>query len=345
MSNVTGTAPEIASDAEMFRLLMENAQDYAIFFTDPTGRIRVWNSGAERILGYAPHEIIGQICDEIFTPEDRKKGEPERERASAAETGRTEDERWHVRKDGSRFWASGIMTALPGEAGQLRGFVKILRDFTERQQRQREIEDLNQRLQRAMMETHQRVKNNLQVVAALVDMLLQEAGETVPVAEVQRIEQHLRAMAAIHEMLTEAVKAHPDAVGMAASEMLERLVPLLQQTLNDRVLEMEIEPLRLPIAAGCSLAILVNELVSNAAKHGRGTVTLTLRREDHTAALAVCDEGPGFPAGFVSARAAHTGLELIEQISRFDLRGGVRFENLPEGGARVAITFPLPENA
>ena len=270
MSNPNETAPEIASDAEMLRLLMENVKDYSIFVTDPEGLVRVWNVGAERILGYAPDEMIGQKCNRIFTPEDQASGEPERERDAAAKTGHAEDERWHIRRDGSRFWASGIMTALRDEAGNLRGFVKILRDVTERREHLQEIENLNNRLQRAMMETHHRVKNNLQVIAALVDMQLQEAKETIPVAEVQRIAQHLMAMASIHEMLTEAVKAHPDSVGMAAGEMLERLIPLLQQTLKGRLLEMDVDALRLPIAAGCSLSILVNELVSNAAKPWQG---------------------------------------------------------------------------
>src|SRR5690349_7409071 len=117
-------------DAEHFRLLMENVADYAIFTLDTERRISSWNEGAERILGYPDEEIIGHLGDVIFTPEDRAQGVPEQEMRQAAETGRAEDERWHLKKDGSRFWASGILSALWDEEKKLRGYVKILRDFT-----------------------------------------------------------------------------------------------------------------------------------------------------------------------------------------------------------------------
>jgi PAS domain S-box-containing protein len=115
---------------EMFRLLVESVKDYAIFATDSAGVVVIWNTGAERIFGYADTEIIGENANILFTPEDRERGAPEHEMATAIAEGRAEDERWHMRKDGSRFWASGIATPLRDKAGSLTGFVKIARDNT-----------------------------------------------------------------------------------------------------------------------------------------------------------------------------------------------------------------------
>jgi PAS domain S-box-containing protein len=119
---------------ELFRFMVESVRDYAIFATDREGRVASWNTGAERIFGYTEAEIIGQHGSIIFTPEDRAIGAPEEELRTAELKGDADDERWHVRKDGSRFWASGIVTPLRDEAGHLRGFVKVARDNTERQQ-------------------------------------------------------------------------------------------------------------------------------------------------------------------------------------------------------------------
>jgi two-component system CheB/CheR fusion protein len=115
-----------------FQLLVDSAKDFAIFSTDPTGIIRSWNSGAERILGWDEKEAVGQPGAMLFTPEDRAVSVPERELSEAAQTGRATDERWHIRKDGSRFWASGVMARVDGPTGQIEGFVKVMRDQTDR---------------------------------------------------------------------------------------------------------------------------------------------------------------------------------------------------------------------
>jgi PAS domain S-box-containing protein len=116
---------------ELFRLLVENVLDYAIFVVDSEGRIRTWSEGAERLLGYSESEILGESADVFFTPEDVRDGVPEREMRQALTTGRGEDDRWHVRKDGSRFWSSGVTSPLFDDGRTLRGFAKIMRDRTE----------------------------------------------------------------------------------------------------------------------------------------------------------------------------------------------------------------------
>jgi two-component system, chemotaxis family, CheB/CheR fusion protein len=129
------TARKRAEDAlrdseQRLRLIIENAREYAIFAIDLERRVTAWNSGAERLLGYVEAEIVGQPCDLIYTEEDRAAGAPAKEASQALADGRAADERWHQRKDGTRFWGSGVIMAMRNEDGVAIGFVKILRDET-----------------------------------------------------------------------------------------------------------------------------------------------------------------------------------------------------------------------
>lgn len=132
MGRMPDQPPNPARDeAELFRLLVENVQDYAIFVIDLEGQVASWNPGAERLLDYREDEILGQSVAVFFTPEDIEQGYPRREMQQALEHGRGNDDRWHVRKDGSRFWCGGTMTPLWDENHKHRGFAKIMRDRTE----------------------------------------------------------------------------------------------------------------------------------------------------------------------------------------------------------------------
>src|SRR3954467_434712 len=130
-----------ASKEELFELLIESSIDFAIFTMDRTGIVTSWNVGAERLFGYSENEIMARSADMIFTPEDLAEGAAEKERSTAERDGRAADERWHQRKDGSRFWASGLMMPLKGNAG----FVKITRDRTEQHQANRLLQESEQR--------------------------------------------------------------------------------------------------------------------------------------------------------------------------------------------------------
>ena len=122
-----------AHDAEVsFRLLVESVKDYAIFMLDPEGRVATWNRGAEIIKGYRAGEIVGKHFSRFYIPEDVEARKPEQELETATTTGRCEDEGWRVRKDGSRFWANVVITAVRDGHGKLRGFVKVTRDLSER---------------------------------------------------------------------------------------------------------------------------------------------------------------------------------------------------------------------
>jgi PAS domain S-box-containing protein len=125
---------------ERFRLLVETVQDYAIFMLDPDGNVSSWNLGAERIKGYKPDEILGRHFSCFYPEEDLRRGKPQWELVIAAKEGRFEDEDWRVRKDGSRFWANVVITALRDYSGKLLGFAKVTRDFTERIQTQKALE-------------------------------------------------------------------------------------------------------------------------------------------------------------------------------------------------------------
>lgn len=120
---------ELRHAEERLRLVVESVQDYAIFSVTPEGSVSYWNAGAERVFGFAEGEIIGQPIDVVFTPEDRAAGVPESELAGALADGRATDERWHLRKGGSRFFASGVVRPILRD-GMLHGFVKVARDLT-----------------------------------------------------------------------------------------------------------------------------------------------------------------------------------------------------------------------
>ncbi|HWB03772.1 MAG TPA: PAS domain-containing sensor histidine kinase [Verrucomicrobiales bacterium] len=115
---------------EHLRLVFENAREYAIFTMDVERRVTSWNEGAKRLLGFQENDILGRSADVIFTPEDKAEGAPLREALTALREGRASDERWHVRKDGTRFWGSGSMMAMRDAAGKTVGLLKIMRDRT-----------------------------------------------------------------------------------------------------------------------------------------------------------------------------------------------------------------------
>ena len=138
----------LRSRTERLKLLVENTTDYAVILTDPEGSITEWQGGAERITGYDAREVIGEKTSLLFTPEDRAAGRPEREMSKAAEAGRAEDKRWHLRKDGSRFFADGVTSALRDEGGKLRGYGKVFKDATGERQAEEETKQRAVQLQK-----------------------------------------------------------------------------------------------------------------------------------------------------------------------------------------------------
>ena len=143
--------PQGLIDPKLFQLMVDQAKDYALFVLDPAGRIMSWNTGAQRIKGYAPEEIIGRHFSVFYTRESVESGWPDHEIKAATAEGRFEDEGWRVRKDGSRFWANVVITALRDENGKLLGFSKITRDLTDRKMHEEALRQSEERF-RLMIE-------------------------------------------------------------------------------------------------------------------------------------------------------------------------------------------------
>jgi two-component sensor histidine kinase len=202
-------------------------------------------------------------------------------------------------------------------------------------------ERLNARLRRAMQESHHRIKNNLQIISALVEIQMGDVGVSTSDDHLKRINQHIRALASLHDLLTHQAKADAPVDYLSTQALLGRLIPMLQETSGGRSIKAEVADVLLSTDKSVSLSLLVSECISNAIKHTQGDVEVTLRREGDRVRLDVCDHGGGFAADFDWKTAGHTGLDLIDSTVRHDLRGEVRYENRAEGGGRVAITFPF----
>jgi PAS domain S-box-containing protein len=209
------------------------------------------------------------------------------------------------------------------------------------EEKNKEIEALNDRLRQSMMETHHRVKNNLQLISALIDLQRGTEAETVPMSEFVRLGAHVQALGVIHDVLTQDAKTDPQET-ISVKTVMEKLLSTLQGTLgSSHTLRYRIEDVPLPGRKVISIALLTNELFSNAIKHGKGTVELAFAVHNEQAALEVWDDGAGFAPDFNPVTAANTGLALIDTIARHDLGGEVAYQNRSQGGACVTVRFSL----
>jgi PAS domain S-box-containing protein len=182
------TAEEaLRQSEERFRLFVQNVRDYALFQVDQNAIVSGWNPGAERLFGYSEDEIVGQPLARLFTPEDAEQRRPENELVRTLAEGHAEDERWVVRKDGSRFFARWITNPVYDENGKLRGFAKVLHDETERKRVEEERQRMQER-QRALMaaEVHSataaldRTREELRALAANLMQCRKRRGGVSP---------------------------------------------------------------------------------------------------------------------------------------------------------------------
>jgi PAS domain S-box-containing protein len=153
---------------ERFHLLVENVRDYAIFMLDPEGHVMTWNEGAKRINGYESYEIVGQHFSRLYAQDAIASGHPERELEIAKAEGRYEEESWRIRKDGSRFIANVVITALYDDRGELRGYAKVTRDITERRAAERELAKATAEVERQRLRRAHALEIHDNVIQALV---------------------------------------------------------------------------------------------------------------------------------------------------------------------------------
>lgn len=244
----------LRASEEHLRLVFESATEYAILTLDLEGRITRWNPGAQHILGFEEGEILGRPAALIFTPEDRAAGVPELELCRAAEEGRAKDERWHLRADGSRFWAAGMMMPLLGVEGELLGFLEILRDHTERRREE-------ERRALLLREMDHRVKNTFAIVQAVAAQTLRQAG--VPDALCSAFEGRLMALARSHDMLSRGGwESAP------LSEIVERTLEPYANDADAGRVSINGLPVLLAPTTAAALNLALHELATNAAKYG-----------------------------------------------------------------------------
>jgi PAS domain S-box-containing protein len=340
---------------ERFQLFVENVRDYAFILLDCENHIVDWNVGAERMLGYTEAEALGQSGSLFFTPEDRESGEPQHEMATAAKEGRADDERWHMRKDGTRFRASGVMTPLKRDDGVILGFAKIMRDVTEREQARERLEATLREKHTLLLETHHRVKNNLEMIVSLLRLQAAHIDDAKVLAIFEETQNRVRAVARIHETLYSTADLATIHFGTYVEELVRELFAV-HGTTTRIVYKVDAADMALAIEQAIPLALIVNELVTNSLMHafpdGRnGRVKIGLYYESKATApsadtldsgdgiLAVADDGIGLPAGEPQSSPPSMGFHLVNVLVR-QLRGTISREASAKG-TKWVVRFPL----
>ncbi len=322
-------AEALRASEERLRLLVENATEFAIFSTDLERRVTIWNSGAQRLLGFGEQEVLGRLVDVIFTGEDRAAGAPEREMQAALAEGRAADDRFHQRKDGSRFWASGAMMLMRDAQGQAVGFVKILRDQSAAREAQQALERSQAELWRAL-EQNELARTELQAADAAKDRFLAVLSHELrnPLASIdsaaallltaglpdsdrdsaaQVVKRQAGAMKTLLDDLLDVsrlklgrleLRREPVMLSAAVRSALEAIHPLLEAARHELKVDLPPFPVELD-ADPLRIGQVLSNLLTNAIKYtpAGGQITLTARLEDQQVVISVADPGAGMDPG------------------------------------------------
>jgi two-component system CheB/CheR fusion protein len=337
-----------------FRVLVESAVDTAIFSMDADGRIRTWNKGAEQVTGWSEREIIGQGAEVLFTPEDRSAGQHLRELSDARETGKAMDERWHVRKDGTHFWASGVLTSVQGSGDKSAfGYLKVMRDATSTREAEQRLRTANVVAEESRL-VAERANSAKDDFVAVVSHELRSPLNTISLWA-QILDKDKPTGAALDEGLQAILRSSrrqqqliDDLLDVARMGSGKLRVSMRPTRLTD-VVEAALESIR-PAAQARGVALeqrlgqdvgvvradpdrleqVVLNLLNNAVKFtpSGGTVTIAMRREADTVVMEVADTGIGIKPEFIArifspfsqaevgAARAHSGLGLGLAISK-----------------------------
>lgn len=350
---------------ERLRLLVESVEDYAILTLTPDSKIDSWNPGAERIFGYTEEEILGQPGAIIFTPEDLAKKEHEKEIETAVETGRAMDERWHVRKDGSLFFASGVLTVLGDDARN--GFVKILRDLTERKQFEDALKEADRRKDEFLATLAHELRNPLAPIRTALEIMRRGVDKEKGQHAREIIERQTNQLVHLVDDLLDIsritqgkIKLRKERVDIADSitTAIETVQPYVESLRHRLDVRMPDAPVFVE-ADRTRLTQIIFNLLHNSAKYTEpgGHILLIAAREGDEAVIRVRDNGIGIqfemlPAIFdIFAQTTSgekrgqgglgIGLSLVKKL--VEMHGG-RVEAHSEGegkGSEFVIRLPL----
>ena len=307
----------------LFRLLVESVQDYAIFLLDTSGHVLTWNRGADRLKGYGADEIIGRHFSVFYPSERIAEKFPEFELAEASRHGRFEDEGWRVRKDGTRFWANVVITALRDERGALVAFAKVTRDLTERRAAQIKavedakrmvlLEEANKAKSGFLAAMSHELRTPLNAIAGYSDLLLAGIGGPVSAQQRQYIERirgsqrHL--LAIINDILNftrlESGHLEYDITDVKLSAVMASVMPMVEPQAAAKKLTLEMEPCpndEVRADRPKVEQVLIN-LLSNALKFTPegGKISMRCEPRHDTVALTVRDTGVGIAADDLGA--------------------------------------------
>jgi PAS domain S-box-containing protein len=323
---------ELEQGNERFRLIVENARDYAIILSDPDDVITDWLPGAAAVFGWSEKEMIGRRVSTIFTPEDRAQDVPEKELARARTEGAAPNIRWHVGKGGMRVFLDGQTVALRDTAGAVRGFMKIGKDITERQR--------NEERQAVLLaELQHRVRNVLAMVASVVN---RGAADSSTEEFRDRLSGRIAAMARTQALLTRGAGVGVELDGLVRDELLAQAADELRVSIGGP------DVILAPKAAEV-LTLAVHELATNAAKYGairapRGRIEVRWARHQREEQdwLELHWTESGVEINPAPDRRKGFGTELITRRVPYELRGEGEL-SYATGGVRCRISFPLSE--
>jgi len=313
---------ELRQSEERFRLLVETVQDYAIFMLDPSGHVVSWNAGAQRIKGYRAGDIIGRHFRSFYPREMQEIRHPEHELELALRDGHYEEEGWRIRKDGSRFWASVVITAVHNREGVHIGFAKVTRDMDERRQMLIELEDAagalataNAGLEAANSQLAQEAADQAQFLAVTAHELRSPvsvlsgsasllADHWADLTEQERSElfESVRLGAGrlqrlLNDLLTasrlESKRIRPSLQPVDLGEVLARSVAALKAATAEGAIALDCRPGLTVLGEPDRLAQAVDNLLANAVRHGRPPVSVQARPIEDRIEIAVSDAGPG----------------------------------------------------
>jgi PAS domain S-box-containing protein len=360
----------LRASEERFRLIVDGVKDYAIFMLDPSGYVVSWNTGARATKGYEAGEIIGRHFSVFYPPDVAATGFPDKELEVAREVGRYEDEGWRVRKDGSRFWASVVITALFDSTGRHRGFAKVTRDLTERR-RASLLEDEGRRITTFLAMLGHELRNPLAPIAnalAIIEHPNAEPGTLKRMSGL--ISRQLKQMTRLVDDLLDvgritSGKIHLDAKPVKLSEVIaeavEAVKPLADTKQHALTLDMPGEALWISGDRARMIQVVCN-LLNNAVKFtpGGGRIRVSLRSAGSDAEISVRDDGPGikpeqlprifmlFTQGDQDASRSQgglgLGLTLVQQLVA--LHGGevsAFSTGVPGQGSEFVIHLPRVE--